>query len=111
MHFMPRKAEPGAWYSQAAGGAGVRVVCTLFAGSRRRGWLGCTLYGGAPGYRKRCTHKVCTLKDEGEKVCSSYFMHLAFSPSQNSRCKRPHLVICQPGIAGNGRERQPALLQ
>ena len=38
-------------------------------------------------------------------------MQLAFSPRQNSRCKLSHLVIRQPGITGNGRERQTALLQ
>ena len=51
--------------------------------------------------------EICT----AEKVCSSYFMQLAFSPRQNSRCKLSHLVIRQPGITGNGRERQTALLQ
>ena len=53
MHFMQRKAKPGGWYSQPAGGAGVRVVCTLFAGSRRRGCLGYALYDGAPEYEKK----------------------------------------------------------
>lgn len=37
MHFMARKAKPGGWYSQPAGGAGVRVVYAFYAGSRRRG--------------------------------------------------------------------------
>ena len=37
MHFMARKAKPGGWYSQPAGGAGVRVVYALYAGSRRWG--------------------------------------------------------------------------
>lgn len=69
------------------------------------------------GMKKGCTHKVCTLKYmagkkyAAEKICTSYFMQLVFSTLQNSRCKRPHLVICQTGITGNGRERQPALLQ
>lgn len=55
-------------YALYGGKTGRPSVCTLCREKRspaagiasRRGWLGYALYDGAPGYEKRCTHKVCT---------------------------------------------------
>lgn len=77
MHFMPRKAKPAGWLYQPAGGAGVRVVCILFAGSRRREVSGAGLgmhfitarRGMKKGAHIKYAPEICT----AEKVCSSRF--------------------------------------
>lgn len=109
-----KREKRGCFMYAHYGGKEYRLVYALYAGSRRRegkaAGLGMHIMTVRRGMKKGAHIKYAPKNMYLKKYAARVFMHLMFSPFLNSLCKCPHLVIRQPGISGNRRERKPTLL-